>query len=99
MTAIDCLATQSSGHCTIGRNQRRVRSEAHAFQQRRSIGHAASGGDCQGYSRVLGGFERRNCARADLPGKARQQGSVHVDCYQAKGRMHRFSLPGETMPV
>jgi hypothetical protein len=45
MTTFNRLATQSLENCTIGRNEGRIRSQAQAFELRRGIGYAPSGGD------------------------------------------------------
>ena len=50
------LAAQGSDHCSIGRDERRIRSQAQAFEQRRSISHAAAGGDGHNDSGLLRGL-------------------------------------------
>ena len=94
LAAVDRLAAQSSGHCTIGRNKGRIRSQAQALEQRRRIGRAPSGSDGHRDSGLLRGLERLRSPPAYLPRKGRQQGAIHVNCYQPERRVHVSSVSG-----
>lgn len=62
---VERVSTQGSGHCSIGRDEGHIRSEAEAFQQRCSVGGAAASGDGNGYSGLLGGSKCLSIAGAD----------------------------------
>ena len=74
VAAVDELAAEGSNHCTIGRDERRIRSQAEAFKQRNRVGNAAAGGDGDGDSGLLGGLERLRIARADCLSERREAG-------------------------
>ncbi len=92
MAAVDDVATQRREHCTIGRDERRIRSQAKVREQRRGVGRAAAGGDGHRDSRLLRGPQRPRIALADGLRKRRQKSAIHVDCDEARGRVHRFSV-------
>jgi hypothetical protein len=95
LTAVDGVATQSANHCTIGRDEGRIRSETEAFKERDGVVGAAAGGDDDRDSRMLRGFEGAGCPIADLLREGRQERAVHIDGDQANGRVHRLSVPSE----
>jgi hypothetical protein len=63
VAAVDGFSAESADHCTIGRNEGRIRSQAQAFEQRHGVVGAPAGGDGDGDSRLLRRPERRACAR------------------------------------
>ena len=89
---IQWVAAQRSGHCSIGRDEGHIRSEAEAFEKRGGVGSAATGGDGYGDPGALSGPERLDIAGADGLAEAGQQRAVHVDRHKANGGMHDFSL-------
>jgi len=94
LAAVDGFATERAGDCTIRRDEGRIRLEAEVFKERDGVVGAASGGDGNGDPRCLRGFEGHGGARSEGLREGGQQGSVHVDGYQAHGRMHRLSVTG-----
>ena len=92
--AIDGVAAEGSGHCTIGRNEGHIRSEAEALEERRGVGGAASGGDGDGDAGVLRVAQGFCVAGADGLAERGQERAVDVDSHQAHGGMHGFSVPG-----
>src|ERR1019366_7987987 len=91
---IDPFTAQCPGHCTIGRQQRRIRSEPQPFQQRGRIGGPPARGNGHRNSCILCRLEGSRRARAHLLRKRGQQGSIHVDSHEANGRVHTSSVPG-----
>ena len=98
VAAVDGLAAQRADHCTIGRDEGRIRSQAQPFEQRRGVGGAPAGGDGHRDAGLLRGLERLGVARADALREGRQQGAVHVDRHQANGRVHVPSVPAPATP-
>ena len=64
---IDGAAFQRSNHCTIGRDEGRIRSQAQSFEERSRVGDAPAGGDGYGDSGLLRGSEGTGIAGADRP--------------------------------
>jgi hypothetical protein len=100
VATVDELAVESSYHCTIGRKQGCIRSQAEAFKKGQRVGHAAASGDGDGNAGLLRHSERLAVTPAHgllvvRKQGAREQGSVHVDGYQANGRVHISSVAGE----
>ncbi len=88
------LAVECSNHCTIGRNDGRIRSQAQTFKERTHVGDAPAGGDGYGDAGLLRGAQRTGIPGAYRLHVAGQQRAVHVNCHQANRRMHVFSVPG-----
>ena len=51
VAAVEQVAGHRTNHCTIGRDQGRIRSQADAFKQRRGVGHAPARSDGHGDAR------------------------------------------------
>ena len=92
--AIDRVAAEGPGHCSIGRDEGHIRSEAEAFEEGSGVGGAAAGGDGHGNAGLLRRPEGFCVAGADGLAEGGQQGAVHVDGHQAHGGMHGSSVPG-----
>jgi len=89
---IERVAAQGSGHCSIGRDEGHIRSEAEVFQKWGSVGRPAAGGDGNGDPSALCGPERLGISRADGLAEGGQQSAVHVDRHEANGGVHEVSL-------
>ncbi len=61
---VDVLAAQCLCHCTIRRDERRIRSQAQAFQQRNGVRRPPPGGNGHGYTGLLGGAKRKRSTAA-----------------------------------
>ena len=103
LAAVDRLAAQGSGHCTIGRDQGRIRSQAQPFEQRRRVGRAPARGDGQRNARLLRGPQRPRIPRADLAAQRWAAGfhpyrwppGERVGAYlQCTGRLRCGQMPG-----
>ena len=94
MATVDQLAIERSYHCTIGRNQRRIRSQAEPLQQRHRIRHAPACGDGNSHTGLLRRPQRLRIAPAYRLLVVRQQRAIHVNRYQPNGRVHVPSVPG-----
>ena len=94
MGSVEGIAGEGSGHCSIGRDEGHIRSEAETVKERGSVGGAAAGCDGDGDAGALRGSESLGVAGADGLAEGRQQGAVHVDRHQANGGMHGTSLAG-----
>ena len=85
VSEVDAFAGDAARHCTIGRNERGIRSEADVVDERSGEGLASSGGDGDGDSGLLGGEQCAPIAVADGGGKVGQEGAVHIDGDEADG--------------
>jgi hypothetical protein len=92
--AIDGVAAEGSGYCTIGRNEGHIRSEAEALEERGGVGGAAAGGDGDGDAGVLRVTQGFSVAGTDGLAERGQESAVDVDGHQAHGGMHGSSVPG-----
>uniref|UniRef100_E6QHK0 Uncharacterized protein n=1 Tax=mine drainage metagenome TaxID=410659 RepID=E6QHK0_9ZZZZ len=101
---VNAVAGEGSGHCSVGRNEGRVRSQADVGEQRGSECLTAASGDGDNDARLLGFAECVAVAAADDGAEVGEQGSVHVNCDEADGRGecgvgHGFSLPAGEIRV
>ena len=65
VASVDELAVEGANHCTIGRDEGRIRSEVEAFEQGEGVGDAPAGGDGDGDAGRLRGSEGLGVAAAD----------------------------------
>ena len=66
MATVDGLAAKCTEHCTIGRDERRIRSQTQAFEQRSRVSRAAPRSDSHRDARCLRGTKRLRVALADF---------------------------------
>jgi len=62
LAAVNGLAAESAGYCSIGRDERHIRSQTQSFEQRHGVGHAPAGGDGHRDARLLRGPQRLGVA-------------------------------------
>src|SRR5208337_4629793 len=79
VAAVDGLASKRTEHCTIGRDERRIRSQAQALQQGNRVSRAAACRDGHRDARCLRGAERSRVALTDYLRLSRQERAVHVN--------------------
>jgi len=94
LAAVNGLTAKSAGYCSIGGDQRHIRSQTKPFEQRHGVSHTATGSDSHCYASLLRGQERLGVARTDRLPEGREQRAVHVDGQEANGRVHSSSVPG-----
>src|SRR6185503_11204264 len=90
--SIDRIAPQGSCHCSIGRDERHIRSESEAFEQGSGVSSLAARSNGDRNSGALCGPEGLSVSGANGLAEGRQQGAVHVDRHKANGGMHVSSL-------
>ena len=86
------FTTKRAHHCTIRRNQRRIRSQTVAIEQGSGVSSAPSGGNGHGDPGRLCRQQRLSIATAHLRAERRQQCAIHIDRHQAQGRVHASSV-------
>jgi hypothetical protein len=94
VAAVDGLASKRTEHCTIGRDERRIRSQTQALQQRNRESRAAARRNSHSYARCLRGPKRLRIALTDFLRVRRQERAVNVNRDEPDRRVHGFSVPG-----
>jgi hypothetical protein len=65
VAAVESLTAERAEHCTIGREEERIRSQTEVFKQGRSVGCAAAGSDGDTDAGALGSGQGTAIARGD----------------------------------